>query len=54
MRRLLEGKRLVDVAAEKGISQSSVQSYKHRLFAKLGVSNLRELLKTAALKGWLD
>ncbi len=54
LRHLLEGKRLVDVAAEKGISQSSVQSYKHRLFSKLGVGNLRDLLKTAAQKGWLD
>lgn len=47
---LMAGRRLVDVAAEAGLSATTVQSYKNRLFHKLGVDSLAELARLAATR----
>lgn len=44
---LLEGRRLVDIAAEAGVSPTTVQSYRNRLFGKLGVDSIPELARLA-------
>lgn len=50
---LLKGKRLVEIAKESGVGHSTVQSYKNRMLAKLGLKSHHDLIKLAARKGWL-
>lgn len=48
---LLAGRRAADIAREWQVSQTTVQSYRNRLFQKLGVDNLADLIKAAVGKG---
>lgn len=47
---LLEGKGSQEIATELRVSHSSIQTYKSRIFRKLGVDNLAQLLRTAAAR----
>lgn len=42
---LLDGRRLVEIAKENGLSPTTLQSYKKRLFEKLGVESVAELAR---------
>ncbi len=44
---ILAGKRLSEIAREQGISSTAVQSYKNRLFSKLGTTSNAELFQLA-------
>jgi len=48
---LLAGGRAADIAREWQVSQTTVQSYRNRLFQKFGVDNLADLIKAAVSKG---
>jgi DNA-binding NarL/FixJ family response regulator len=48
---LLQGQGSQKIATQLGLSHSSVQTYKSRLFKKLGVDSLSELLRSATAKG---
>jgi DNA-binding NarL/FixJ family response regulator len=49
---LMGGKSAVEIAKDLAVSPTTVQSYKNRLFRKLGVGSVGELLRTAVEKGW--
>ncbi len=53
MRELLNGKTVAVIAQERNITQSSVQSYKKRIFIKLHVTNMIELARLAMETGLL-
>lgn len=42
---LLDGRRLAEIAKENGLSPTTLQSYKKRLFRKLGVESVAELAR---------
>ena len=48
---LLQGRGSQKLATELGLSHSSIQTYKARLFKKLGVDSLSQLLRSASAKG---
>jgi DNA-binding NarL/FixJ family response regulator len=48
---LLQGQGSQKIATQLGLSHSSIQTYKSRLFKKLGVENLAHLLRSASAKG---
>lgn len=48
---LLAGRRAADIAREWQVSQTTVQSYRNRLFQKFGVDCLADLIKAAVGKG---
>jgi two-component system, NarL family, invasion response regulator UvrY len=50
---LLHGESAVEMAGALSVAPTTVQSYKNRLFSKLGVVNTAELVRKAASKGWI-
>jgi two-component system response regulator EvgA len=48
---LLQGRGAQEIATELGLSHSSIQTYKARLFRKLGIDSLSQLLRSASAKG---
>jgi len=48
---LLQGQRPAEIARRWNVGQTTVQSYKSRLFVKYGVSSLADLVKAAVAKG---
>lgn len=48
---LLQGRGSQELATELSLSHSSIQTYKARLFRKLGVDSLSQLLRSASAKG---
>ncbi|MEM7283406.1 MAG: response regulator transcription factor [Pseudomonadota bacterium] len=52
VRMILDGKLSKEIAAELGISQKTVDNHRSRLFRKLEVNNVAELLKTVMSLGY--
>ena len=50
---LLQGESAVEMAGALSIAPTTIQSYKDRLFSKLGVGNVAELVRKAVSKGWV-
>jgi len=48
---LLKGKTPTEISKDFGVRQTTVQSYKARIFAKLGVGSMAELVKQAMRRG---
>lgn len=48
---MLAGKRLVEIASEVGVSPTTIQTYKNRLFTKFAVDTNAELVKVAINRG---
>jgi DNA-binding NarL/FixJ family response regulator len=51
LRHLLAGQRAADIAREWQVSQTTVQSYRNRLFQKFGVDSLADLVRDAVGRG---
>jgi len=49
---LLQGESAVKLAEALSVAPTTIQSYKDRLFSKLGVANTAELVRKAISKGW--
>ncbi len=48
---LLKGKTPTEIAKEFGVRQTTIQSYKTRLFSKLGVDTMADLVRQAVSRG---
>lgn len=48
---LLKGKTPTEIAKDFGVRQTTIQSYKSRLFAKLGVDTMADLVRQAVSRG---
>lgn len=48
---LLQGNRPAEIARRWNVGQTTVQSYKNRLFVKYGVTSLADLVRAAVAKG---
>ncbi|MEN9353148.1 MAG: hypothetical protein RL318_473 [Fibrobacterota bacterium] len=51
LKALLDGRRLVDLSKDWNVTQSTLQSYKKRLYIKYGVDNLADLVRAAVHRG---
>lgn len=48
---LLKGRTPTEISKDFGVRQTTIQSYKARIFAKLGVNSMTELVKQALRRG---
>lgn len=54
LRKLAAGQSHKQAAAELGLSHKTIETYKSRGMAKLGLKNRNDLLRHALAEGWLD